>query len=1526
MSQRWITSVEEIQSWWEVPAIAHFCSLFRTAFNLPDFEIEELEQALMKQDQDFLSDLLCSLLQGCYQRSDITIQSFSSYLNDIINYRWVLEEGKPNPLKEHPFEELPPCTQVELLHRLCDYRLDAADVFDRLKGLDADSLRVEPLGQDGLGAIYWYFYGTRLYKEEPVKPMSTRHSEIHDKVPEKKRRGRPPKKKLEDQLPMEEEMEEECMKAEEESIEESIPEMGESQERKRGAWSLVCDTKEQWASLAESIKDKISPQDRHLHRIITQNFLPEISKMIEHKEKELMQKLLNPPTEHNDHNHTEEKRSKDDGQTWATTEVEQKQREEDLERQALLAEQRREDDRLLQEEREREEQEKVKAVEERARRRKQREEKAWLLSQGKELPPELLNLETHSPIRRARRIKELYDIDDDYTALYKVLEALKAHKDAWPFMEPVDESYAPNYNEIIQTPMDLSTIERKLNEGEYIAKEEFVADVKLMFENCVEYNGEESEYTIMAESLERCFSRALLKHFPSEDGDTDEEFHVSSEDRERKEKKKNKSHRQSGPESLIRATEQVQKRKSTNSGKGNNQQQDKPKFASQHPPPNYSNGPSHFHNIHPGQQQPGILHPAQQFQRPPGPGIYAQRMMIDPQYPYPGQGPLMSRPPGHIPHYNMQNFHENGSHLGPRYPAGPDVRPLEHPHQKRSYPGPTHGPSLGPRPVAHQPGGLCAPPPEGNMYPSNQHLEGQPMQPVGNRYPRPGVPMHSSYSPYGLHGMNVPRMWPPMNYQGQQTPGGPIIQEQSMTSQHPYNHSMIRPPHSGGYVMANGQYRMPAVNSQSSIGQRPPGAPQDSSPLLASMLDSPEMIALQQLSASSSQHVSIFQPTLQSKSTTEQPSPENQLFSLSRDGIADNQHTPISPKGSSPKSGDKQLPGETSNLTNADSDTCPNQTEKSEQPYNCLQNLPVPDWHRSPQSQTSLGKSPASVSTLSTECSDLNEDKHERPNLETPHNSDQTNSQNAAQLVPQTKRSVKDSSKISPIGPQQIPHHPSQQIHQNVSQQFTANGSQQQSQNVSPQMLQNISQEMAQNVFHQYPQNGLQQVPHNGSVRGPQPGSLHGMPQIPLQGGQHGVHQPATFSSLPPSHPVSHPLAQPSPADQGDQRPCEPTSRIVSGGSTDSQDNSNAKLRTDCANGLYKQQPFSQETQNLLGRQGPAPLHNQAGPTIYQGPESNTMAQYNVNQPTHQHFGPQVGRPLHPSNHQPYPNHGPQSQTNSPSHNPAHYPAYHQQGVTYQYRMATQHPQGHPSMYPHYQQFYQPRRHGFQAEEWPRPPYQPQPPMMPHSYSSPLVGTFNGQQKDTTMSPQGSDGSGGGLMSPSPLPDGSHGSTLESREGCSPAKQARTDEPSERSGSPKEILDLDSHNAAARHRTSSQPRPNFPYGPRSMHSMHSSMQQGGAPQPQMMAGGSYSSHQFPSGQFAQQHPHPHLMEALQRTQHLPFSPGQSRMAMYRHPDVAGHFQGMVIPQRTVVAEHLLRTGQQILGTVSPNGPGNKQGV
>ncbi|KAG7329571.1 hypothetical protein KOW79_007745 [Hemibagrus wyckioides] len=1499
MSQGCTVSVEEIQSWWEVPAIAHFCSLFRTAFNLPDFEIEELEEALLKQDRDFLSELVCCLLQGCYQRSDITPQAFRRYLEDIINYRWELEEGKPNPLKERCFEELSVRTQVEILHRLCDYRLDAADVFDLLKGLEADSLRVEPLGQDGHGALYWYFYGTRLYKEEPVKKTTSEFGEFSEmRAPEKKRRGRPPKNKHEDLSPVEIESPKEEENREEE------PQL--TKVRERGTWSLVCENEEQWTRLTESIKDKTSPQDRHLFRIITQNFLPEISSMIEHKEKEQLQKMLNPPVRNSLRLSDKHVVNKEE----AVSEVDLKQREEDMERQALLAEQRREEERILQEEREREELERAKAAEERSRRRKQREERAWLLSQGKDLPAELLHLEPHSPVRRTRRTNELYDIDDDYAALYKVLEAVKAHKDSWPFMEPVDESYAPNYHEIIQTPMDLSTIERKLNDGEYVTKDEFIADMKLMFENCLEYNGEGSEYTIMAESLERCFSRAMLKHFPSEDGDTDEEFQLSKEDRdrERKDKKKSKNSRQSGPDSLIRATDALQKRKATSGGKGGNQPQEN---GSKFGPLGfqYSNGPTHPH-MNTGPPRPGndplhaMYHPSQQLQRhqgPPGPGMYGHGMMMDPRYPYPGQRPLMGRGPGehgpqHMPHYAMQGPPTNGPHFGPRYPMGPDSRHLQPQNQQHSYIGPTHGPSLGPRPVALQSGGLCTNPSEGDMYRPHHHPDGQPMQPMGNGYPRP---LHNSFTPYGPPPAPY-GSWPGSN---QQQLGRPVMPEQAM-GQHPYVHGMMRPPHSAGYPPSNGQYRMSAVNSQGPMPHRPPMAPPEPRPHVGSMMESPEMIALQQLSASSSRlSVGGYQP----------PPARNSNMAAA----PESQNTRSAEYSQGADSMSKGLGVELANKQQSEESNCsphPGPAMVPEHPNGAQQSPSATVWGGSPQ-KTSAELAQTVLSTP----------KKDRPQLEGENTGEgnrpiQTSpvSQTGPQSETQSQK-YQDSSHPSNNGPVKITQKTS-----DLSEQMSSTHG---PQNIPERMLPSNAQQVSPGVSPQYPHSGTlhmssnsphQQMPQNGPICGQQPGPVHGMPQSVPQGLQPGAQHPATLTSLPPSHPVSQPLAQPSPAERGDQRPSEPT-REPEG----SSGGPNSDMKNALANGQYKQQPFSPESQTQLNRPEQAPPHGHTPPNHPHGPESNTMAQYGMASPNYSKY---MGRPVPPSAHLPYPNQAPQSQSMSPHHNSAHYSPY-QQGGVYQYHMGPQHPQAHPSMHASYQQqqqYYpqhqQNSRPGFPAREWPRAQYQPHPPMMPNTYLPSASAGINGRQKENTMSPLGSDGSSGNVMSPNLLTDGSQGSSTENQEGATPAKQARTEDNSDLPESPKEILDLDSHNAAAHRRNTAQPQHNYPYDPRAM---HSSMQQGGAHQPHSVPGGPYSRPQNPSGHYGPHNPHPHLMEALQRPQHLPYSPGQT---MYRHPHGTGHFQGMMLHQRSMISEHLYHPRQHLMSAAAPSGPGSKQGV
>jgi histone acetyltransferase len=86
-----------------------------------------------------------------------------------------------------------------------------------------------------------------------------------------------------------------------------------------------------------------------------------------------------------------------------------------------------------------------------------------------------------------------------------LLMAVKEDKSSWPFLEPVDGTVVTNYYSHVEDPMDLQTMERKLDSGFYLTQEMMYADLVRMIENCKTYNGQGNVYFDCAVALETRF-------------------------------------------------------------------------------------------------------------------------------------------------------------------------------------------------------------------------------------------------------------------------------------------------------------------------------------------------------------------------------------------------------------------------------------------------------------------------------------------------------------------------------------------------------------------------------------------------------------------------------------------------------------------------------------------------------------------------------------------------------------------------------------------------------------------------------------------------------------------------------------------------------------------------------------------------------------------------------------------------------------------------------------------------------------
>ncbi|CAH1107566.1 unnamed protein product [Psylliodes chrysocephalus] len=513
-------SILDIQSWWEVPSIAHFCSLFRSAFNLLDFDIEDLEEALLTdgtEESSWLQDLIVRLLSGCLPNNEISTFNYQMFLRRLFRQK-CQEHDQYNPFNtDIDFQLLPLRTKVDILHALCDFRLDAEDVLDQLKNLEADSLRVEPLGYDTNDSAYWYFYGTRLYRED----YTTKNN------------------------------------------------------KKKAVWQVICFTEDDWFQLTKKLKKSSNKADRQLHLTLSENFLPELPRLFKEKENLARKRLLeNLPRrtssrlkkletenekdiEKKEFNDAKEKLKADN----LSLEEETKKKDLEIRRQAAYErrsklKEKSEDENL--------EQSNETMASTRSKKSKTKEksnvkefftdeksEKSSKLNKKRDKQydgetklllskPTTVGRQTNNSLSAAtgqiliepmkntnkKKLKTsqvFRQTDEDLqTGMHKILDFVKSHEDAWPFTDPVEEEYAPNYYSIIRKPMDLQRMEERLDSGYYKNFDKFRGDFQLIVDNCKLYNGAENEYTEMVDNLQQVFQRGTDKYLDQISSSDDE--------------------------------------------------------------------------------------------------------------------------------------------------------------------------------------------------------------------------------------------------------------------------------------------------------------------------------------------------------------------------------------------------------------------------------------------------------------------------------------------------------------------------------------------------------------------------------------------------------------------------------------------------------------------------------------------------------------------------------------------------------------------------------------------------------------------------------------------------------------------------------------------------------------------------------------------------------------------------------------------------------------------------------------------
>ncbi|RHZ49984.1 hypothetical protein Glove_508g43 [Diversispora epigaea] len=90
-----------------------------------------------------------------------------------------------------------------------------------------------------------------------------------------------------------------------------------------------------------------------------------------------------------------------------------------------------------------------------------------------------------------------------------ITSELKKNPKSWPFRVAVSRDEVPDYYNVIKNPMDLSSIESKVEDNCYKSIDDYISDIKTIFNNCRLYNADGTIYVKCAAGLEKYFIERL---------------------------------------------------------------------------------------------------------------------------------------------------------------------------------------------------------------------------------------------------------------------------------------------------------------------------------------------------------------------------------------------------------------------------------------------------------------------------------------------------------------------------------------------------------------------------------------------------------------------------------------------------------------------------------------------------------------------------------------------------------------------------------------------------------------------------------------------------------------------------------------------------------------------------------------------------------------------------------------------------------------------------------------------------------